>query len=684
MDLAQPLSSITPSLDADVLTVLAQTSTLPEAEQPLVRSGRALHQAGAARQAAARLRDHAGQLTGLVAENEQQARDVALRDELTSRLDRVTAAAAAVQSEIRELPASLDVLTDVLARLQVSAASLDAARTCAEDFREAIQLARSLPAAETAVRLAVDAAQQAIDTAHAASATRLDLTRRRIENMAGELAGSLVAGQQCPVCGSADHPQLASGVVDAVSADQLDTADRDEARAAAARFSAEQRRADAEQHLALITARLAGRNLETLSAEAAAADERLQVARDATQAVGPTRARLHEQQARFEGLRARLGDLSVEQAAVSAQLAPLLAAVDHRAARLAAAAGDHPSVTHRRRHLLDAADALDALDATVQRVRMARRAVRESWEQVTAALAASGLPDVDRALASAGLDQAAIDAALQQADADAAGIAAQLADFDADPADEALLQLEPDAVTLALAVARTAADSASIIATDALVADSDARNRANEVAALTRKLRAHWTTLRPAVEADAELARLTDTILGRGDNRLHVSLRAFVLAAWLREVAVAANARLAVLTGSRYSFVHAAGKESRGRTGGLGLEVLDQYSGRSRPTKTLSGGESFLASLALALGLADVVAAQSSSGLLNTLFIDEGFGSLDVESLDLVMETLDTLRGEGRIIGVVSHVDELRQRIPARLRVRRHVDGSSVEMSVAG
>jgi exonuclease SbcC len=111
--------------------------------------------------------------------------------------------------------------------------------------------------------------------------------------------------------------------------------------------------------------------------------------------------------------------------------------------------------------------------------------------------------------------------------------------------------------------------------------------------------------------------------------------------------------------------------------------VLDQYSGKTRPTKTLSGGESFLASLALALGLADVVAAHSGGSLLNTMFIDEGFGSLDAESLDLVMETLDSLRGEGRVIGVVSHVDELRQRIPARLRVRRSATGSSVEMSLA-
>ena len=93
--------------------------------------------------------------------------------------------------------------------------------------------------------------------------------------------------------------------------------------------------------------------------------------------------------------------------------------------------------------------------------------------------------------------------------------------------------------------------------------------------------------------------------------------------------------------------------------------MLDDYSGTVRPAKTLSGGESFLASLALALGLADVVAAETGGALLDTLFVDEGFGTLDAETLDEVMNTLDELRAGGRVVGLVSHVEELRQRIPS-------------------
>jgi exonuclease SbcC len=98
---------------------------------------------------------------------------------------------------------------------------------------------------------------------------------------------------------------------------------------------------------------------------------------------------------------------------------------------------------------------------------------------------------------------------------------------------------------------------------------------------------------------------------------------------------------------------------------------MDGWSGLVRPAKTLSGGESFLASLALALGLADVVAAEAGGRQLDTLFIDEGFGSLDPDALDLVMATMDELRAGGRVVGVVSHLDELRLRIPRQIRVDR-------------
>jgi exonuclease SbcC len=176
------------------------------------------------------------------------------------------------------------------------------------------------------------------------------------------------------------------------------------------------------------------------------------------------------------------------------------------------------------------------------------------------------------------------------------------------------------------------------------------------------------------------LKALSEVVNGRGQNARKMSLRSYVLAARLEEVALAATARLRTMSQGRYSFVHSDAAGARGMRGGLGIDVLDDYSGTVRPAKTLSGGESFLASLALALGLADVVAAETGGALLDTLFIDEGFGTLDAETLDIVMNILDELRAGGRVVGLVSHVEELRQRIPTRLRVRKSRSGSTLEV----
>ena len=111
---------------------------------------------------------------------------------------------------------------------------------------------------------------------------------------------------------------------------------------------------------------------------------------------------------------------------------------------------------------------------------------------------------------------------------------------------------------------------------------------------------------------------------------------------------------------------------------GLGVAVLDQHTGRPRSPHSLSGGETFLASLALALGLADVVTSQSGGITLDTLFVDEGFGSLDAETLDQAMRTLDELRQGGRTVGVISHVEAMKEQIPAQLVVEATHTGPSV------
>jgi DNA repair protein SbcC/Rad50 len=156
-----------------------------------------------------------------------------------------------------------------------------------------------------------------------------------------------------------------------------------------------------------------------------------------------------------------------------------------------------------------------------------------------------------------------------------------------------------------------------------------------------------------------------------------------VLAARLEEVAAAATVRLERMSNGRFQLVHTDERARRERRAGLELRVVDGWTGQQRPPATLSGGETFLASLALALGLADVVAAEAGGSRLETLFVDEGFGSLDERTLDEVLDVLDALREGGRTVGIVSHVAELRQRIPARVRVVKGRGGSHVEQGDA-
>ncbi|MFD4402926.1 AAA family ATPase [Nocardia sp. NPDC058499] len=217
---------------------------------------------------------------------------------------------------------------------------------------------------------------------------------------------------------------------------------------------------------------------------------------------------------------------------------------------------------------------------------------------------------------------------------------------------------------------------------EAVAVHGAAVQRVTRLETLCGQLWAAVDLITPAQRAHRELAELAEVVAGRGENNRRMSLRSYVLAARLEEVAVAGSARLRRMSGGRFEFVHTDRAGTHGRRGGLGLDIHDDYTGAVRPARTLSGGETFMASLSLALGLADTVAAEAGGIILDTLFIDEGFGSLDADTLDAVMGVLDELRDGGRVVGLVSHVDEMRQRIPSRLHVIRGADGSRVQTTV--
>ena len=178
------------------------------------------------------------------------------------------------------------------------------------------------------------------------------------------------------------------------------------------------------------------------------------------------------------------------------------------------------------------------------------------------------------------------------------------------------------------------------------------------------------------------LSRLNDLANGGEQGFKNVTFERYVLGAILDEVVYAANLRLQKMSRSRYSLERSDYSGGGRGKQGLDLAVMDAFTGQSRPANTLSGGETFLASMALALGLADVIQSYAGGIHMDTMFIDEGFGTLDPDTLELAMETLVQLQSSGRLIGMISHVPELKTRIPAHLEVTRGDDGSTAKFVI--
>lgn len=176
------------------------------------------------------------------------------------------------------------------------------------------------------------------------------------------------------------------------------------------------------------------------------------------------------------------------------------------------------------------------------------------------------------------------------------------------------------------------------------------------------------------------VAKLSHLANGKTESRMN--FESYVLSAYFNEIVAHANARLYSMSMGRFSLLRKEERSTRGKLSGLDLEILDRHSGTKRHISTLSGGESFKASLSLALGLADVLQNHYGGIKIETMFIDEGFGSLDEKSLDSAVETLYTLEKSGVLVGIISHVVFLREKIPTKLIVKSTSEGSIAKFSV--
>jgi exonuclease SbcC len=220
-----------------------------------------------------------------------------------------------------------------------------------------------------------------------------------------------------------------------------------------------------------------------------------------------------------------------------------------------------------------------------------------------------------------------------------------------------------------------AADAARVSALDRL---SQARSSQNALVSLVAEHRQGEDLLAQRREEAQRLNGVAERCLGKAPP--YISLQRWVLAAYLEEICGHANLRLELMTSGRYQLRLSDEGGRGGRQAGLGLKVLDAFTGEEREVSSLSGGETFQASLALALGVADTVEARSGGVHLEALFIDEGFGTLDPDNLQLAMDELDRLREGGRMIGIISHVGALKERIQAGIEVSSGEKGSTARV----
>ena len=698
--------------DCSVATASAWVSSLTERGVHLTDAVRATRELASARRRSTEL---LGQVEAAHATREYQA---TLRGTGQARLTAARAALATAQAahgdvalEQREV-ARLHELQRL--RLELDAASADARRI------------------DALVGASRDQEQDARDAYQR-------LQQARLNGMASELARTLVDGEACAVCGSLEHPRPASGGDD-VTAEDVTAAERHWQQRRSVTTAHAEARVAQQQVVTTRTADLAqaasgpddrsaashpsaeggeSRPASTdgpeLAAALARAVARCAAAQDRVARLAAATTAAEHAEREHERLNAEVEATTLRAAAREANLADSQAREARRGEELTDLVAKHgatcpcatdglsPKPPPRGSSRLQAdrdADGVDALLSSLDRTRSRHAGVLEEAQRVLSLLSAhadlaeevlAAEQAARQALSTNGFDraEAATSAALQgdvirelrrsvrSVDDRRAAAAATLADEHV----VAAMARPPVDLGIFEDVAARCRSRLKAVQQAQTRAETSARAFGQLAVLLTERVGA----LGPAVTATDQLSDLADTVAGLGgNNSLRMRLSSFVLAARLEKVAVLANERLAILGEGRYQLQHSDSLAGGGRRSGLGLVVQDLWTGQVRDTSSLSGGESFMASLALALGLADAVREESGGFDLQTLFIDEGFGTLDDESLEQVLSVLDGLRDGGRAVGVVSHVSDLRTRIPVQISVSKGATGSGVRLVGTG
>ncbi|MGW2407803.1 AAA family ATPase [Streptomyces sp. NPDC001739] len=615
---------------------------------------------GAARRAERRAAEIGAERGALDREARADEQTLLDADEWLARWDR---ARRAHQQRIEAAQEAATRAEQLAARVEPAAERLAAARRrdrCTEEVR---------------------AAEQELLTAREESAAAhehwLDLKDRRLRGIAAELAAGLTDGTACVVCGATEHPAPARAGAGHVDRATEEAALAGYRRAEDARRQAEQRCQSAKEELAGAAATAGDSPVAELAAQVE--ELRAELAREHARGADLHAAREALERAEREHERRRTEQQQAERRAA--------ARTSRREALDAERAALEEELTRARADCASVAERAGHLERQVARLAAAAEASR------TAHSCAERLKEADAALSDAahraGFDTPqevagallrdeewrALQQRLDDRQRESAATEAELADLEVSAA-AALPPADPDA-------AQAAHQQAAARLRTAATAHATAEDRAAALDRLSARAEADARALAPARAAHDRIARLAALAAGTsGENERRMRLESYVLAARLEQVAAAASARLHRMSAGRYTLVHSDERAGGTRRSGLGLHVIDGWTGRERDTASLSGGETFFASLALALGLADVVTDEAGGTRLDTLFIDEGFGSLDEQTLDEVLDVLDSLRERDRSVGIVSHVADLKARIPAQLEIVKARTGSAVRHHV--
>ncbi|MEN2738160.1 SMC family ATPase [Microbacterium sp. X-17] len=597
-----------------------------------------------------------------VAARELRARETSLGEELAQR----AAARDTIETELADLARRLPGLVAAAAVLDGARAARDDART----RRDAAVRAEVLRAESASAEVARLARARDVQEASAAVAT---LLQHRLAGFAGELAGALVAGEPCAVCGAVEHPAPARVEGVAVTEEDIAAAERERDRALGAATAATEAALDARAAYEAAAA-IAGDATAIDAEEALAAAEAAVATAVAADADRDRDGRRRDELAvAHEELSGGIEGLGADAAALRERLVALDGRIAAARATVETARGEHPSVAAR----------IAETEARRERARAFAEALSERAARESVVADAEAARDA-RIAGTLFRDAGAVEAALvERAEQEALDRGVREHETAVGVEKERLFALELELADVPeepvdVAAARASEADARTGWTRAVQAQAQATQLAERLGALRDGIGAAEDADRERAEEHRVLTRLADTVAGRAPNTMRMSLETFVLAAELEEIVDAANVRLGEMSAGRFRLQHTDALARRNAASGLGLEVFDAYTGRARSPQSLSGGETFLASLALALGLAEVVSARAGGIRLDTLFVDEGFGSLDVETLDLALTTLDALRAGGRTVGVISHVEAMREQLPARLAVEATPRGPSV------